>query len=791
MDIDHRLKGALLLLVLGALGAVLASGCTPQRASAAAAAGAAATAEDGKRLFQANCVQCHGDKGDRVPVSPLQSKDFLDSRGDATLVAAVADGKGVMPAYGKARGGPFSDDEVRAVVAYMSVYAGRQTTTLTAGQGRALYQQGCVNCHGDKGDRIPVAPLSAKPFIDSRTDAQLAEVISDGRDLMPGVRKGAKQPMTEDQVKSIVAYLRFGAESHLADQARQGRELYVSTCLVCHGERGDRVSGIALASAEYLKRLGDGGVLFAIGDGKGTMPGSSRAKGGALDVPDMATVLIYLKSWAGLPAGSALTGFEKPGEGRDIFARNCAACHGEGGDRVPGVRLKSSDFLNQRTDDELQRAVAQGNARGMPAWGKAAGGPLADDDVKGIVAYLRSVATAPGAAGQPAAKPTAAAPAAGAAMQTSAPQTTAPRAAPPQTTALAAPAGDLAKGKELVAAKGCGGCHTIPGVAGAVGAIGPNLSDVGGKTKIAGGAVEVKGSEDFKKWVLDPPALKPGTAMPKLGLTDAEATDIAAFLSSLGGASAPTSAPAAAPVGGAATAPAAPAAQTNPPAKGDPAKGKELIAGKGCGGCHTIPGVAGANGAVGPNLQDVGSKSKIAGGAVDVKSQDDLKKWVMDPPSLKPGTAMPKLGLTDAEATDIAAFLRSLGGGGASAPNPVAAGSGGASAPPPASTAPLDPLDPMVDVNAVIGKELFTKNCVACHGEDGLRQQNCPLGNFEWLANTPTESLMAKISNGKPSAGMPTWSKRRGGSLSDSQIAATMAYLRALARQNAGLGDRD
>src|SRR5919198_874176 len=99
-----------------------------------------------------------------------------------------------------------------------------------------------------------------------------------------------------------------------------------------------------------------------------------------------------------------------------------------------------------------------------------------------------------------------------------------------------------------------------------------------------------------------------------------------------------------------------PAASPSPAAGGADA-GKELVAAKGCGGCHTIPGCATCTGAVGPNLAGVASRNKIAGGAVDNNGPEDLKKWILDPPAAKPGTAMPKLGLSDDEATKIAAYL--------------------------------------------------------------------------------------------------------------------------------------
>jgi cytochrome c len=90
------------------------------------------------------------------------------------------------------------------------------------------------------------------------------------------------------------------------------------------------------------------------------------------------------------------------------------------------------------------------------------------------------------------------------------------------------------------------------------------------------------------------------------------------------------------------------------------AEGQGLVAQKGCGGCHTIPGVAGASGTIGPNLAGVASRTTIAGAAVPNNGPDDLTRWILDPPAVKPGTQMPKLGLSDDEATKIVAYLETL-----------------------------------------------------------------------------------------------------------------------------------
>lgn len=112
--------------------------------------------------------------------------------------------------------------------------------------------------------------------------------------------------------------------------------------------------------------------------------------------------------------------------------------------------------------------------------------------------------------------------------------------------------------------------------------------------------------------------------------------------------------PAAQPAGQPAASPVAAASGATPD------QGKTVIGQKGCGACHAIPGIPGANGAVGPSLAGVAGRTKIAGGAVDNNGPDDLKNWIMNPDKIKPGTAMPNLGLTDDEASKIVAYLETL-----------------------------------------------------------------------------------------------------------------------------------
>ncbi|HEX8459297.1 MAG TPA: c-type cytochrome [Pyrinomonadaceae bacterium] len=91
---------------------------------------------------------------------------------------------------------------------------------------------------------------------------------------------------------------------------------------------------------------------------------------------------------------------------------------------------------------------------------------------------------------------------------------------------------------------------------------------------------------------------------------------------------------------------------------GDAERGLAAINRYGCGTCHTIPGVAGANGQVGPPLAGIASRTYIAG--VLENKPDALVRWIQNPRAVDDKTAMPVLGVTEQDARDIAGYLYTL-----------------------------------------------------------------------------------------------------------------------------------
>jgi cytochrome c len=91
---------------------------------------------------------------------------------------------------------------------------------------------------------------------------------------------------------------------------------------------------------------------------------------------------------------------------------------------------------------------------------------------------------------------------------------------------------------------------------------------------------------------------------------------------------------------------------------GDPKLGPQVMRQYGCQSCHTVPGVRGANAVVGPPLDGFGHRVYIAGELPN--TPENLVRWVQHPRHVRPGTAMPDVGVTEEDARHIAAYLYTL-----------------------------------------------------------------------------------------------------------------------------------
>lgn len=88
------------------------------------------------------------------------------------------------------------------------------------------------------------------------------------------------------------------------------------------------------------------------------------------------------------------------------------------------------------------------------------------------------------------------------------------------------------------------------------------------------------------------------------------------------------------------------------------AAGQTVFMHSACINCHTIAGTA-ASGRFGPDLTHLASRDTLASGAVE-NTPDNLRKWIDNPNSLKPGSLMPSMHLNEQELDAITAYLTQL-----------------------------------------------------------------------------------------------------------------------------------
>jgi mono/diheme cytochrome c family protein len=200
--------------------------------------------------------------------------------------------------------------------------------------------------------------------------------------------------------------------------------------------------------------------------------------------------------------------------GLALYRDHCVQCHGAPGVAPQPFALGMTpaaanlvDTARNWTAAEIYWTVRNGfKMTGMPAWRHR----LADEQIWDVVAFVATTL--------PLLSP------AEYRRRARAAAAQEPREDPPR------PA-DAKRGKDAIQQYACATCHEIPGIVGANKPVGPPLEAMARRGVIAGIVPNTPGN--LEKFLLDPQAISPESAMPALGLRVQDARDIAAYLSTL------------------------------------------------------------------------------------------------------------------------------------------------------------------------------------------------------------------------------------------------------------------
>jgi mono/diheme cytochrome c family protein len=340
----------------------------PKRIQAVEAADLSAAQAAGRNLYADNCVACHGGNGEGLVGPALNSRELLKMTADETLASLIRTGVPgtVMPAWGQAFGGPFTDEQVSQLVAFIRAWeatAPEATPVVSAPdpvRGATIYANTCFICHGENGQGTDRAPkLNDPATLRDFDDAWYRKTISNGRPAKGMPTWGTVlSPQQIDDVVALFAAWREGQTVMPAISIQ--RRLRSALFALQQFDQPDAVFHLKAALAQ--------------------------ASGPEANDIQAVLALAEQKDWAG--AQARLLILLPPAEiGEELFTANCAACHGADGTGGLGKNLHASQFIQSRSDDDLTAFVLAGR-KGTAMDGFE--GILTPEELSYIVALLRT-----------------------------------------------------------------------------------------------------------------------------------------------------------------------------------------------------------------------------------------------------------------------------------------------------------------------------------------------------------------------------------------------------------------
>ncbi len=321
-------------------------------------------------IYSENCAVCHGDRGDgqsraRFGLNP-KPRDFTSPGAAAELnrkrmIASVAQGRKGTAMVGWH--GRLSMPQIEGVVDYirttfMPLAPSEEALGATEPRlqhGKALYEEHCRVCHGDKGNGATWTNAVLNPSPRNFTSPQARRILPRKR-MLASVTYGRKETammgfanrLSETDIHAVVDYI---------------RATFMKGAVVADAGIMD-LSGSRALGGDHAGTASHGRAPASIGS-HGTTPRFSQQQAAAHEVDMNAPFPDGLKS-----------DFKR---GRGIYMANCTACHGARGDglgpRAHFIQPKPRDFLHIESRRMFNRpalfqAIMMGKAGTvMPAWG--------------------------------------------------------------------------------------------------------------------------------------------------------------------------------------------------------------------------------------------------------------------------------------------------------------------------------------------------------------------------------------------------------------------------------------
>jgi mono/diheme cytochrome c family protein len=274
--------------------------------------------------------------------------------------------------------------------------------------GEKAFGKFCVACHLPDGQGSNYASLGVRApaigradFLDVASDQFLLSTLETGRPerKMPAWA-AANETLSPEEAKSLVAFLRGRAPKapSLGDVERApsdrllGQRTYFADCAACHGGRGQGTPlGSPLATSD---RKASSRVALYRALSEGT-PGTAMPRYSGYDAATLRSLLDYTSTLPPVPGSRAAwkQGAGDAANGKLLFSRSCAGCHGDAGQGKTGPGLATPGFQKAASTEFIAITVVRGRASTpMPAFGRDSVNypKLSAQDVLDLTAFVRS-----------------------------------------------------------------------------------------------------------------------------------------------------------------------------------------------------------------------------------------------------------------------------------------------------------------------------------------------------------------------------------------------------------------
>jgi cytochrome c oxidase cbb3-type subunit 3/ubiquinol-cytochrome c reductase cytochrome c subunit len=191
-----------------------------------------------------------------------------------------------------------------------------------------------------------------------------------------------------------------GPEVPRPDSILSPHVLYAQNCAGCHGADGLRGPSTPLASPVYQALVDDATLHRVISQGLpgSMMPAFAQSAGGELTDAQVDSIVHGIR--ANWKKGDALKAANLPpyaddgkGDakaGEQVYANNCANCHGPAGGKIGEAgSVLNADFLTLMAPQTFRTTVIVGRPDlGMPDWRDQMDSPMTAQQVSDVVAFL-------------------------------------------------------------------------------------------------------------------------------------------------------------------------------------------------------------------------------------------------------------------------------------------------------------------------------------------------------------------------------------------------------------------